>query len=69
MASVRFGSADGVTLPASAVWNTLKLFSAQWRFTTALCCNAGAFLQVGLLLFSQACSALRPCCVVLLLAS
>ena len=69
MASVRIGSADGVALLASAVRNTLKLFSAQWRFTTALCCNAGAFLQVGLLLFSSACPALRPCCVVFLLAS
>ena len=69
MASVRIGSADGVALLASAVRNTLKLFSAQWRFTTALCCNAGAFLQVGLLLFPPPCSSLRPCCVVFLLAS
>ena len=69
MASVRIGSADGVALLASAVRNTLKLFSAQWRFTTALCCNAGAFLQVGLLLFSPPRPSLRPCCVVLLLAS
>ena len=58
MASVRIGSADGVALLASAVRNTLKLFSAQWRFTTALCCNAGAFLQVGLLLFPSPCPAL-----------
>ena len=69
MASVRIGSADGVALLASAVRNTLKLFSAQWRFTTALCCDACAFLQVGLLLFPPPCPALRPCCVVLLLAA
>ena len=50
MASVRIGSADGVALLASAVRNTLKLFSAQWRFTTALCCDAGA---VGGMIFNR----------------
>ena len=58
MASVRIGSADGVTLLAAAVRNTLQFFSAQWRFTTALRCDAGAFLQVGLLLVSSPCPTL-----------
>ena len=52
MAAVRTGSINGAALPIVAVRNILQLFSAQWRFTTALCCNACAFLQVGLLLFS-----------------
>ena len=69
MASFRTGSVDGAALPIVAVRNILQLPCAQWRFTTALCCNAGAFLQVGLLLFSPPCPALRPCCVVLLLAA
>ena len=58
MASVRFGSADGSALPIVAVRNTLQFFSAQWRFTTALCCDACAFLQVGFLLFPSPCTAL-----------
>ena len=58
MASVRIGSVDGVALLASAVRYILQLFSAQWRFATALCCDACALVQVGLLLFPPHCPAL-----------
>ena len=58
VASVRIGSAYGIALLASAVRNPLQFFSAQWRFSTALCCDACAFVQVGLLLFPPHCTAL-----------
>lgn len=69
MATFYAGRADGAALPVAFVWNPFKLPCAQWRVATALRCYARAFIQVGLLLFSPHRTALRPCRVVLLLAS
>lgn len=49
--------------------NTLQLPCAQWSVTASLCCDACVIIQVRLLLFPPPCVALRPCRVVLLLAS
>lgn len=58
MAAVRTGGVNGAALPIVAVRNILQFFSTQWRITAVVCCNAGALVQVGLLLFSQACPTL-----------